>query len=414
MLHRLRRRFGHFFRQARTVNNEPVNRASLAVIILIDIFILVNVFIGLDDIGQWPLSPAQTYPCYAPWSSYQTQTQANQDSDILRSAIPPDPNAPFRLVDNYRQGAVGHLGQVSTLCLDYGAAADALNTTANRQIITTLNQTEQAIGKLEEANRTIREQYDSTLLEEIAGQPRDQSINQTEAAQAKQTLAQNEATKKQLQQTVSDLRTELSQTPESQDFLSLLNNPERFEAVKQRYNRASFWYPSLQMVFQGLFLLPLIVAAWLAHRLAQRRGYGLVALLSWHLLVIFCIPLVVKTFQFLQVGVLFEWLSRLAIDLLGGLLFLVNYFYILLIPLVGYGLIKSVQRVVLNLRLQVAGRVQKRQCIRCAKQVRSQDTHCPHCGYGQYVECPHCHHRTYKYLPHCRHCGATQDLGRLG
>lgn len=72
-----------FFRQTRTVNNEPVNRASLAMIILIDLFILVNVFSGLNDISYWPLSPTQTYPCHSPWINYRTQTQADRDSNIL-------------------------------------------------------------------------------------------------------------------------------------------------------------------------------------------------------------------------------------------------------------------------------------------------------------------------------------------
>ncbi|HSM81117.1 MAG TPA: zinc ribbon domain-containing protein, partial [Nodosilinea sp.] len=289
------------------------------------------------------------------------------------------------------------------------ATADGLSTPENRDILTTIDQTQSRIAALEQENQTIRSQYDSTLLEQIAGQPANQSINQVAAAQARATLERNQASIATLKQQLSTLQTQLAQTPASQQFLALLNNDGQFQQLDRQFQRASFWYPTVQLLFQALFLLPLVGLAWWVYRTAERRGYGLVALQSWHLLVIFCIPLVIKIFAVLQFGALFSWLSQVVVALLGGLLFLINYLYILLVPLVGYGIIKFVQKVVLNPRLQVAGRVQNQQCIRCAKKLRPGDTHCPHCGYHQDVECDHCHQPTYKYLPYCRHCGTAQN-----
>jgi hypothetical protein len=409
MVNRVRRQFRRFFRQARTVNNEPVNRASLAVIILIDLFVLFNVFSGLNDIGRWPLSPYQTYPCHSPWTGYRVNTEANRDYAILRDSMRWREAPDFSWAADYRRMNEGHLGQVSSLCLDYAATADGLDTPDNRQLLESLEENQRAIAALEQENQTIRSQYDSTLLEQIAGQPPGQSINQVEAAQARATLERNNTRLADLRQQQNNLQSELTQTPASQQFLTLLNNDTQFQTLDRQFQQASFWYPTVQMVFQALFLLPLIGLTWLVHRIADRRGYGLVALQSWHLLVIFCIPLVVKVFEVLQFGALFSWLSGVLVALLGGLLFLINYLYILLVPLVGYGIIKFLQRVVLNPRLQVAGRVQNQKCIRCAKKLRPGDTHCPHCGYHQEVECGHCHQPTYKYLPHCRHCGAGQE-----
>ncbi len=408
MVNRVRRQFRRFFRQARTVNNEPVNRASLAVIILIDLFILFNVFSGLSDISRWPLSPEQAYPCQSSWTGYRRQTEGDRAYDILRPNIrlPGDPE--FSWVAEYRRGGEGHLGEVSPICLDYAAIADGLDTPENREIFNRLVQTQSTIATLEQDNQTIRSQYDSTLLEQIAGQPQDQSINQVEASQAWATLERNNARLEELRSQQIDLQTQLAQTPASQQFLTLLNNDAQFQQLDRQFQRSSFWYPTVQMLFQGLFLLPLIGLVWAVYRTADRRGYGLVALQSWHLLVIFCIPLVIKVFEVLQFGAMFSWLSQVLVALLGGLLFLINYFYILLVPLVGYGIIKFFQKVVLNPRLQVAGRVQNQKCIRCAKKLRVGDTHCPHCGYHQEVECGHCHQTTYKYLPYCRHCGTAQ------
>jgi hypothetical protein len=50
MFTRIRRLSNQFFNNSRTVNNEPLNKVSLIVIILVDIFILINVFTGLNNI----------------------------------------------------------------------------------------------------------------------------------------------------------------------------------------------------------------------------------------------------------------------------------------------------------------------------------------------------------------------------
>ena len=265
-----------------------------------------------------------------------------------------------------------------------------------------------AIANLEASSNTIRDRYDSSLLEKIADQPRDQSINPVEAAQAKQTLDQNQAQISTLQAEVSTLEADLISNPSSSKFLAFLQQDSSFSIVDQGYQRATFWYPSLQLTFQALFLVPLLLAAFVSYRFAQRSHYGLMSLISWHLLVIFSIPLVLKIFEFLQIGILFDLLFDLIKALFGSLLFLVSYVYILLIPLVGFGLIKLFQYFIFNPQTQAANRVQKSRCIQCAKKLAPHDLHCPHCGYYQYQECHHCHQLTYKYLPHCKECGTVQ------
>jgi preprotein translocase subunit SecD len=70
--------------------------------------------------------------------------------------------------------------------LSYGDLKDKVNTAENQQISTNIEQIQVQINALELNNRQIREQYDSTLLEQIAGQPRDRSINLVGAEKAKQ------------------------------------------------------------------------------------------------------------------------------------------------------------------------------------------------------------------------------------
>lgn len=410
MFARVRRLLRQFFRKSRTINNEPLNRVSLIVIILIDIFILINVFAGLDDISRWYVSPSGAYPCYSEWQNYRSQTTQTKDYDVVKLALPENSINRSTFEQIYQQAEIGHLGKVSQTCLQYATYKDQINNAANQQTAEAIDQKQSQIDALNQTNQKIRSQYDSTLLEEIAGQTRDRSINSVGAAQARQTIDQNNQKISTLKNEIAGLQSGLLKQPESVNLIRFLQDDGRFGEVEQGYERSSFWYPSIQLVFQSLFLLPLILIALSVHRFAQRKGYGLMSLMSWHLLVIFFIPLALKVFEFLQVGVIFEFLFDVLSVLFGGLLFLVSYLYILLIPLIGFGIIKFFQRVVLNPKIQAANRIQKLCCIRCARQLRRHDDHCPHCGYYQYTECQHCHHLTYKYLPYCKQCGEAQDV----
>lgn len=413
MLTQIRRLFSQFFSKSRTINNEPINKVSLIVIILIDIFILVNVFTGLNDISRWHIDPSQAYPCYSEWENYQKETNKDKDYEILRLSLPSNTVNPIKFHQTYQQAEIGHLGKVSQTCLTYADYKDKIKNAGNENIIKTIDQKNAQISKLEQSNQTIRTQYNSTLLEKIAGQSRDLSINQVGAEKAKQELEQNSRKIATLKQEIASLKTELIAKPESINLITFLKDKDKFSAVEKGYQQASFWYPSIQLAFQCLFLLPLILIALSIHNLAQRKGYGLISLMSWHLLVIFFIPLILKTFEFLQVGVIFQFLFDIISVVFGGLLFLISYAYILLIPLVGFAIIKFFQKVVFNTKIQAASRVQKSRCINCAKKIRHHDSYCPHCGYYQYLECPNCHSLTYKYLPYCKECGHNPEGSNL-
>jgi primosomal protein N'' len=423
MFARIRRLLGQFFNRSSTINNEPLNKVSLIVIILLDLFILSNVFWGLGDIGNRHLAPTEAYPCYSNWASYreeraQSKDYEIQDYNIVQRAFSienypysPDPKQSVR--QSYQASESGRWGQVSAVCLQYADQIDALKNKANQQTIAKIDKTQTQIGDLEQKNRQIRAEYDSTLLERIAGQPREQSINQVAAEKAKQQLEQNSQRITQLNQDISKLKAALLTKPEVAKFLAFLKNDTQFNELKSGYQQASFWYPTIQLVLQAAFLLPLIAVALAIHRFAQRKGYGLIALISWHLLVIFMIPLIIKVFEFLQIGVILQTLTRFINAILGGLLFLVSYVYILLIPLLGFGIIKFFQAVIFNPKVQAISRAQKSRCLKCAKRIRQQDQHCPYCGYDQYLECPNCHTMTYKHLPYCKACGHTQDLSHM-
>jgi hypothetical protein len=407
------RLLNRWFRKSKTVNNEPINKVSLIVIILIDIFILANVFIGLADISDWYMSPSQAYPCYNEWRSYQEKTTGKKDLEIIKKSL--NEWLGDGLINRqglqqiYLDNNIGHLGKVSPVCLKYAEYQDQINKPQNLKILRNINQSQLGINKLKETNSTIRAQYDSTLLEKIAEQPQNQSINQVAAGKAKQQLEQNNRKIAIAESEILVAEQELIAKPESTQLISFLQDQSSFQELSSSYQQASFWYPSIQFAFQAGFLLPLILIALFVHRIAQNKRYGLISLISWHLLVIFLIPLLLKIFEFLQVGIVFQFLRNIFSVLFGGLLFLINYVYIFLVPVVGFAIIKFFQQFVFNTKVQAAKRLQNSCCVSCGKKIRNQDIFCTHCGYHQYVECQSCHHPTYRDLSFCNHCGHSQD-----
>lgn len=417
MLRRLRRSLQQFFTQTRSINKQPLNTVSLIVIILIDIFILVNVFTGLNDISQWALNPDQAYPCYREWRDYRTSTAQNKDFEKIRTITAdeyaaPDASSHRSFQERYQQASKGRLGSVLSTCLAFGGLKDKIDNPENQRLTKTINQKQSSIANLENSNRNIRAQYDSTLLEQIARQDRNQSINTIGAESAKAQLDQNNGKIAQLRGEIAKLKDQLVAKPESVEFFQFLKNDAAFNPVEQGYRRASFWYPSIQLTFQSLFLLPLLVGAGLVYRFAQRQRYGLVALISWHLLIIFFIPLILKIFQFLQVGALFKFLFDVISTIFAGLLFLVSYAYILLIPLAGFVLIKFFQKIAVRTKLPPSSLVQQSRCLNCTRTLKQDENYCPHCGYHQHLDCHNCHQPTYKHLPYCRNCGAEQELSQ--
>lgn len=421
MLNILRSSLGRFFRNSSKIKNEPLNKVSLIIIILIDLFILFNTFSGLSEISQWPLSPFQAYPCQAEWQNYRQGKEPDKDINILRSTLDRQPvgtsypgeTPPVSFEQQYEQQKIGHLGEVSATCLSYGTLQDGVTNAENKGFKKAIDQKQVEISTLQNASAQIRAQYDSTLLERVAGQSPEQSINAVGPEKAKQQLTENNNKAVVLKREIKALEAQILNHPSSTQFLAFLNNNQQWTSLDQAYQKASFWHPTIQLIFQACFLLPLIFLALLIHRFCQRRGYGLAALISWHLLVVFLIPFGLKVFELLQFGAIFEVLTRFILELSRGLIFLIRYAAILAIPLLGFGLIRLFQRFVFNPKIQAASRVQKSRCIRCAKRLGPHDDHCPHCGYHQMTECPSCHGLTYKHLPHCKNCGASQELGAI-
>lgn len=405
----LKRASRNLIHKSTYIQHEPINKVSLVILILIDIFVLFNVFSGLNSISQWPLSPSEEYPCFLPYQNYHIAekkgTFAFKVSTIENLIEQNKYPLPSPAANSNR------LGQVSNICGDYIRVSKAVNTPETVNLKTSIDKLRNEVASLKQENQTLQSQYNSTLLEKIAGQAPDKSINKVAADRVKSEIDNNKKLIANKEKQITEQQTKLIQHPATDAYLKLIDNTSDYQKLKQVYDKAAFWYPNQQLMLQTLFLLPLILIGYFWHSTALRKNYGLQALLSWHLLLIFCIPLLIKFFEFIQFGNLIGGALELIISLVGGLVFVASYALILIIPLLGLGLIKLLQAWVFNSRVQAKKRIQKVRCINCSSQLRLSDEFCPYCGFEQYVECLKCHHKTYKFTNYCSSCGHPTASG---
>ncbi|WP_030007784.1 zinc ribbon domain-containing protein [Picosynechococcus sp. NKBG042902] len=400
MVRWLKRLWRNLVRKSTHVRQEPLNKVSIVILILIDIFVLINVFQGLDSVGNWPLSPQERYPCYRVYQTYQNNDNSDKDFTWVMEMLGDYPSQDIQPVETE-----GRLGEVSSQCDRLLALTPTVKNPETLTLSKEIQNLQTQINEVNQRIATYKEQYDSTLLEEIAGQDPNQSINETTAAQTKADIEAAEAQKATLTETLDRRKAELLNQSEVQTYLTAIGDRQFFATLKQDFERAEFWHPNRQFFLQTLFLLPLILISYFWHRQAVERHRGTQALLSWHLLLIFLIPLLIKILQFIQFGNLVRAIFDVLIAIFGGLVFISSYLLILIIPLLGFGLIKFLQRFVFNPKVQAKSRIQKQRCIQCSSRLRKGDQFCPFCGFEQWISCPNCAAKTYKYTEYCRQCG---------
>ena len=391
----------NIIRKSTYLQQTPLNKVSLVILIIIDIFVLSNVFIGLGSISAWPLNPSEELPCYSPYQSYHTSTNKNTvelNVTIIQNLADPNRSSPNVKEEN-------RLGKVSNLCTNYAKLEKEVKNPETIKLNTDINQLNDQVSALEDNIKTLKSQYESTLLEKIAKQDPKKSINQAKADEIKGKIdnLNQEIIKKRKEITAK--KNQLIQHPTAVNYLKVLNDSAEYDRINKAYQSAAFWYPNKLFVLQILFLFPLIIIGYFWHSKSTAKNQGLQSLISWHLLLIFCIPLIFKFFEFIQFGNLVRVVIDVILVLVGGLQFIASYLLILIIPLIGFGLIKFMQTFIANPQVQAKNRIQLQRCINCNFKLQLGDEFCPNCGFNQYIECTNCHHKTYKFTPYCRSCG---------
>jgi hypothetical protein len=379
------------------VDDEPLGKAALVIIIFLDIFILASIFNGLDAHTRQLSSPQNYIPetcreivINRRWNP--TNRIGNLSQIILSSST--------SYSHEEEQKDERH-----PVCAPYIDLVDQIKNDKGLVIFfEERNKSENEVREIQREIDTVKGSYDTSLLETIAKQQE----SKTKAAATredflKKTAALDTLKKKTaaLEQSINNdvkihLLWEKLQNLQEQDRLRLLTD----------LRTLNYWYPAKKLGMQMIFLLPLFIAFYAWNNTSIRKNRDLQILVSSHLLGISFIPILCKIIETVYDIIPKKLLKRL-MDLLESLKLIAvwHYLIIALAVVAALSLIYLFQKKLFSREKLLERRIAKGECQQCGKHLPAASTACPFCGVIQYNQCPNCNKPTHVHGKFCRECG---------
>ncbi len=381
--------------------DQPLHKLALAVVVLLDVFILISIFDGLEVHTRQLASPDKRVPALCRevvidrvWTR---DTRLDRLTESVASRRPSDgePEAPNRVMHPTCERIVAPISAI--------AAQEELGTAFDARLRLT--------RELRDAERELARQkgaYDTQLLEALA-RPTAQrpDVESIQAAVQERTVV-IEAARTRL----AVLNARLDAAEPVKALWMRLDSAQDVErtALAADLRRMEFWFPLKRLVMQLLFLLPLLAAFGVWHARSARMGRGLQALVSAHLCVIASIPVLFRIVEAVY-EILPKRLLKRMIELLESMKLVALWHYLVMALAVAFalGAVLLIQRRLLSRERLLEKRIAKGQCQQCGKGLPAGARACPSCGFGQYRACSKCGGPTPVHARHCTACGVLAD-----
>ncbi len=381
------------------LNNYPIGKAALTVVLMLDVFILMSIFRGLDDHSDQLASPYDVIPAHCRAIVVDRTWSPNNALDKIAQAIPyykndPDYRNPLRQLNDVHAACRPLLRMLEGIANDRSLAASL-----GKQL-----RLGTQIGQVNSKLEKIRGAYDTSLLETIAQQ---NSAN-NEVAELKARVRELTAKLNQLSKEQRNVAQRIVQAPAIAQLLNLIGEPLADAAadLKAELIMLRYWQPVKRLGMELLFLLPLICAFyfWNSRSLRANRPYQ--TLVSAHLLTVACIPVVFKVFELLHDIIPYRLFTEL-FDLLRELNAVAIWHYLMMavVIAVAMALTYLLQMKVFSHQRLIKKRIAKSLCQNCGVGIGPQDNACALCGFKQFKSCDNCAQSTYVFAPFCRECG---------
>jgi len=381
------------------LNNYPIGKAALTVVLMLDVFILMSIFRGLDDHSDQLASPYDVIPAHCRAIVVDRAWSPNNALDKIAQAIPyykndPDYRNPLRQLNDVHAACRPLLRMLEGIANDRSLAASL-----GKQL-----RLGTQIGQVNSKLEKIRGAYDTSLLETIAQQ---NSAN-NEVAELKARVRELTAKLNQLSKEQRNVAQRIVQAPAIAQLLNLIGEPSADAAadLEAELIMLRYWQPVKRLGMELLFLLPLICAFyfWNSRSLRANRPYQ--TLVSAHLLTVACIPVVFKVFELLHDIIPYRFFTEL-FDLLRELNAVAIWHYLMMAVVIAVALALTylLQMKVFSHQRLIKKRIAKSLCQNCGVGIGPQDNACALCGFKQFKSCDNCAQSTYVFAPFCRECG---------
>ncbi len=382
-----------------SLDEQPLSKAALVIILFLDIFILIAIFNGLDRHTRQFSSPDEYIPNACREIVINRHWNSTNRMDNLSQIIISYSNSYYR-IDEKKKGR-------HPICVPYIDLLDQIkNDKALTGIFEERSKAGREAGELQQRINNLKGAYDTSLLETIAGQ--------------QESRTNVDATKREFQQKTNALNTlnnriaSLDQTISGDAKVKLLwgklqglQEQDR-EKLLSDLRRLNFWYPVTRLGMQMIFLLPLFAVFYAWNNASLRKNRGVQTLVSSHLLGVSFIPIFCKIIETLY-DIIPKILLKKIIDLLESLKLVAIWHYLVIALAVAAALflIYIFQRKLFSREKLVERRISKGECQQCGKHLPTESYACPFCGFAQFKSCSSCNKLMHVHGKYCRECGKT-------
>jgi RNA polymerase subunit RPABC4/transcription elongation factor Spt4 len=388
--------FGRVRAHLTSLDDQPLGKAVLVIILFLDIFILTSIFNGLDQHTRQLSSPDEYIPNSCREIVINRQWNSTNRIDHLAQIIISASNSYYRTEEKTRARY--------PLCAPY---TDLLDQIKNDRALVSLfedrNKTEREVKELQRGIDSLKGAYDTSLLETMAKQE-----NQAKVGATREEFQQKTNTLNTLKTRTASLEQSINANAKVKQLwerLQGLQEQDR-QQVLTDLRTVNFWYPVKKLGMQMLFLLPLFAVFYLWNNLSIRNTRGLQTLVSSHLLTVSFIPILCKIIETVY-DILPKKLLKRLIDFLESLrlVALWHYLVIALAVVAALFLIYIFQKKLFSREKLMERRISKGECQQCGKRLPAGSLACPFCGSAQFKSCPHCHQLMHVQGKHCHQCG---------
>ncbi len=378
----------------RVGDEQPLGKAALAVVLLLDAFVLGAIFSGLDEHTAQLASPGEQVPPLCEEIVLDQAWSPAARLDRLAEAV-------SRAAPEPRARAVLH-----PLCARLVEGGEAVrHEPALTQALEDRHARQREVSELERQLGGLQSAWDTALLE-AAARPKEP---RTDLPVIREELRAKTAALEVARAEVATLEAALDGAAPVKALWERVASigPAEREGLRAERRRLERWYPVKRLGMQLLFLVPLLLAFWAWNAASLRRGRGVQTLVSSHLMGVAAIPVLLRVGDAL-LDVIPRRLLRAVMEALVAMKLVALWHYLVIAAAVGAGLllVLLVQRRLFSRERLLERRVARGQCQDCGRTLPAGARACPFCGFAQFRTCPSCGGLAHVRAPCCKDCGA--------
>ena len=251
---------------------EPLNFLSIVLILGLDLFVLVNLFQGLDLQTRQLESPREIIPYECINLIQDIETNNDKESTVF-NALDRNNDYYFNIENKYSADFINEKNKdkIDPKCREiFDAAINLGNNEELKWQHEEIERLEVTKYDYESKISQYENNYDTMLLEEIANQPSQDSVIDGKVNDIKIIIRDLNNEISTINLRVSNIKEKLMQSEEVETFLGVIAKNKK--EILEKDKKLRFWYPIKKTGIQFLFLLPVLLLFLYLYRRSLRKN----------------------------------------------------------------------------------------------------------------------------------------------